>query len=61
LSDPDDQRDATSYPSRGGGESQDWEVLLACTPLVGGVDSVRLLDRQRGEEAGIKSATSDHR
>ena len=62
LSDPDDQRDAilTIHPGAGGTESQDWaEMLLRMYSRWserGGFE-VRLLDRQEGEEAGIKSAT----
>jgi peptide chain release factor 2 len=62
LSDPDDVRDAilTIHPGAGGTESQDWaEMLLRMYTRWaerGGYE-VRLLDRQEGEEAGIKSAT----
>jgi peptide chain release factor 2 len=62
LSGPDDGRDAllTIHPGAGGTESQDWaEMLLRMYSRWAerhGFD-VTLLDRQAGEEAGIKSAT----
>jgi peptide chain release factor 2 len=62
LSDPDDVRDAilTIHPGAGGTESQDWaEMLLRMYNRWAERSKyeVRLLDRQEGEEAGIKSAT----
>jgi len=66
LQGPDDQRDAivTIHPGAGGTESQDWaEMLLRMYARWGerrGFD-VELLDRQEGEEAGIKSATLEIR
>jgi peptide chain release factor 2 len=62
LQGPDDFRDAllTIHPGAGGTESQDWaEMLLRMYGRWGerhGFD-VQLLDRQEGDEAGIKSAT----
>jgi peptide chain release factor 2 len=66
LQGPDDFRDAlvTVHPGAGGTESQDWaEMLLRMYHRWGerhGFD-VELLDRQEGEEAGIKSATLEVR
>ena len=62
LSGPDDGRDAilTIHPGAGGTESQDWaEMLLRMYTRWAerhGFE-VSLLDRQPGEEAGIKSAS----
>ena len=66
LQGPDDHRDAllTIHPGAGGTESQDWaEMLLRMYVRWGerhGFD-VELLDRQEGDEAGIKSATLEVR
>jgi peptide chain release factor 2 len=66
LQGPDDHRDAilTIHPGAGGTESQDWaEMLLRMYVRWGerhGFD-VELMDRQEGEEAGIKSATLEVR
>jgi peptide chain release factor 2 len=66
LQGPDDKRDAlvTLQSGAGGTESQDWaEMLLRMYVRWGekhGYD-VELLDRQEGEEAGIKSATLEVR
>ncbi|MEM9293255.1 MAG: peptide chain release factor 2 [Acidobacteriota bacterium] len=62
LSDPDDERDAivVIHSGAGGTESQDWADMLLRMYLryaeQEGFD-VQLMDRQDGEEAGIKSAT----
>ena len=66
LQGPDDPRDAlvTIHPGAGGTESQDWaEMLLRMYARWAerkGLE-VELLDRQEGEEAGIKSATLEIR
>jgi peptide chain release factor 2 len=66
LQGPDDTRDAlvTIHPGAGGTESQDWaEMLLRMYQRWGerhGFE-VELLDRQEGEEAGIKDATLEIR
>jgi peptide chain release factor 2 len=62
LSGPDDQRNAICavHPGAGGTESQDWAEMLLRMYLRWGEQNgfeVELLDRQEGEEAGIKSAT----
>ena len=62
LSGPDDARNALCavHPGAGGTESQDWaEVLLRMYVRWGEQNgfAVELLDRQEGDEAGIKSAT----
>jgi peptide chain release factor 2 len=66
LQGPDDHRDAilTLQPGAGGTESQDWaEMLLRM--FVRWAErhgfEVELLDRQEGEEAGIKGATLEVR
>ncbi|HYJ79248.1 MAG TPA: peptide chain release factor 2 [Longimicrobiaceae bacterium] len=66
LQGPDDHRDAlvTIHPGAGGTESQDWaEMLLRMYVRWGERHSfeVELLDRQEGEEAGIKDATLEIR
>ena len=66
LQGPDDGRDAllTIHPGAGGTESQDWaEMLMRMYVRWGerhGFD-VELMDRQEGDEAGIKSATIEFR
>jgi peptide chain release factor 2 len=66
LQGPDDGRDAlvTIHPGAGGTESQDWaEMLLRMYTRWAerhGLE-VELLDRQEGEEAGIKDATLEIR
>ncbi|MCB1057930.1 MAG: PCRF domain-containing protein, partial [Acidobacteria bacterium] len=62
LSGPDDDKDAivTLNSGAGGTESQDWAEMLLRMYLRWAEQedySVELLDRQDGEEAGIKSAT----
>ncbi|HUP25648.1 MAG TPA: peptide chain release factor 2 [Thermoanaerobaculia bacterium] len=62
LAGPDDQRNAICavHPGAGGTESQDWAEMLLRMYLRWGEQNgfeVELLDRQDGEEAGIKSAT----
>jgi len=66
LQGPDDQRDAllTVRPGAGGSESQDWAEMLLRMYVRWGEKhgyEVELLDRQDGEEAGIKSATLEIR
>ena len=66
LQGPDDPRDAllTIHPGAGGTESQDWaEMLLRMYARWAERHrfEVELLDRQEGEEAGIKSATLEIR
>jgi peptide chain release factor 2 len=66
LQGPDDGRDAlvTIHPGAGGTESQDWaEMLLRMYQRWGDRHGfeVELLDRQEGEEAGIKDATLEIR
>ncbi|HSF39922.1 MAG TPA: peptide chain release factor 2 [Thermoanaerobaculia bacterium] len=62
LSGPDDDKPAivTIHPGAGGTESQDWAEMLLRMYLryaeQHGYD-VEMLDRQDGEEAGLKSAT----
>jgi peptide chain release factor 2 len=62
LSGPDDDKNAivAIHPGAGGTESQDWaEMLLRMYLRWAERDgfAVEMLDRQEGEEAGIKSAT----
>jgi peptide chain release factor 2 len=62
LSGPDDEKNAilAIHPGAGGTESQDWAEMLLRMYLRYGEQhgySVEVLDRQEGEEAGIKSAT----
>jgi peptide chain release factor 2 len=62
LSGPDDDKNAilSIHPGAGGTESQDWaEMLLRMYLRWAERDgfAVEMLDRQEGEEAGIKSAT----
>jgi peptide chain release factor 2 len=62
LSGPDDDKNAivSIHPGAGGTESQDWaEMLLRMYLRWAERDGfeVEMLDRQEGEEAGIKSAT----
>ncbi len=62
LSGPDDERNAllAVHPGAGGTESQDWAEMLLRMYLRWAEQngfSVEILDRQEGEEAGIKSAT----
>ena len=62
LQGPDDFRDAlvTIHPGAGGTESQDWAEMLLRMYIRWGERhgfNVELLDRQEGDEAGIKSAT----
>jgi peptide chain release factor 2 len=62
LQGPDDGRDAilTIHPGAGGTESQDWAEMLMRMYVRWAEDkgfSVRVLDLQEGEEAGIKSAS----
>ncbi len=62
LSGPDDERDAIFeiHPGAGGTDSQDWAEMLLRMYLRWAERSgfeVELLERQDGEEAGIKSAT----
>jgi peptide chain release factor 2 len=66
LRGPDDQRDGlvTIHPGAGGTESQDWAEMLLRMYVRWGEKhgfAVELLDRQDGEEAGIKSATLEVR
>jgi peptide chain release factor 2 len=66
LQGPDDFRDAlvTIHPGAGGTESQDWAEMLLRMYLRWGERhgfDVELLDRQEGDEAGIKSATLEFR
>jgi peptide chain release factor 2 len=66
LQGPDDFRDAlvTIHPGAGGTESQDWAEMLLRMYLRWGERhgfDVELLDRQEGDEAGIKSATLEVR
>ncbi len=62
LSGEDDDKDAilVIHPGAGGTESQDWAEMLLRMYLRWGEQkgyATELLDRQDGEEAGIKSAT----
>jgi peptide chain release factor 2 len=62
----DDHRDAilTVHPGAGGTESQDWAEMLLRMYQRWAEDhgfAVELLDRQEGEEAGIKSASMEVR
>jgi peptide chain release factor 2 len=62
LSGPDDDKNAilSIHPGAGGTESQDWAEMLLRMYLRYAEQhgyEVELLDRQDGEEAGIKSAT----
>jgi peptide chain release factor 2 len=62
LSGPDDDKNAivAIHPGAGGTESQDWAEMLLRMYLRWGEAhgyDVELLDRQDGEEAGLKSAT----
>jgi peptide chain release factor 2 len=62
LSGPDDDKDAilVIHPGAGGTESQDWAEMLLRMYLRWGEQhgfQVELMERQDGEEAGIKSAT----
>jgi peptide chain release factor 2 len=62
LSGPDDEKNAilAIHPGAGGTESQDWAEMLLRMYLRYGEQhgfTVELLERQDGEEAGIKSAT----
>jgi len=62
LSGPDDEKNAilAIHPGAGGTESQDWAEMLLRMYLRYGEQhgfAVEVLDRQEGEEAGIKSAT----
>src|SRR4051794_5832687 len=62
LSGPDDDKNAilAIHPGAGGTESQDWAEMLLRMYLRWAEQhgyEVELLDRQDGEEAGIKSAT----
>jgi len=62
LSGPDDERNALLeiHSGAGGTESQDWAEMLLRMYLRWGEQhgyQVELLDRQDGEEAGLKSAT----
>ncbi|HVT59207.1 MAG TPA: peptide chain release factor 2 [Thermoanaerobaculia bacterium] len=62
LAGPDDEKNAivAIHPGAGGTESQDWaEMLLRMYLRWAERDgfAVEILDRQEGEEAGIKSAT----
>jgi peptide chain release factor 2 len=66
LQGPDDHRDAilTIHPGAGGTESQDWAEMLLRMYVRWGERhgfEVELLDRQEGEEAGIKSASLEIR
>jgi peptide chain release factor 2 len=66
LQGPDDHRDAlvTIHPGAGGTESQDWAEMLLRMYVRWGERhgfEVELLDRQEGEEAGIKDATLEIR
>ena len=66
LQGPDDHRDAlvTIHPGAGGTESQDWAEMLLRMYVRWGEQhgyEVELLDRQEGDEAGIKSATLEIR
>jgi peptide chain release factor 2 len=66
LQGPDDGRDAliTITPGAGGTESQDWAEMLLRMYIRWAERSgfeVELLDRQDGEEAGIKDATLEIR
>jgi len=62
LSGPDDDKNAilAIHPGAGGTESQDWAEMLLRMYLRWAEQhgyEVEMLDRQEGEEAGIKSAT----
>jgi peptide chain release factor 2 len=62
LSGPDDEKNAilAIHPGAGGTESQDWAEMLLRMYLRWAEQrgyEVELMDRQEGEEAGIKSAT----
>ncbi len=62
LSGPDDDKNAivAIHPGAGGTESQDWAAMLLRMYLRWAERDgfqVEMLDRQEGEEAGIKSAT----
>ncbi|MFL6291202.1 MAG: peptide chain release factor 2 [Thermoanaerobaculia bacterium] len=62
LSGPDDDKNAilAIHPGAGGTESQDWAEMLLRMYLRWGEQhgyQVELMERQDGEEAGIKSAT----
>jgi peptide chain release factor 2 len=62
LSGPDDDKNAilVIHPGAGGTESQDWAEMLLRMYLRWGEQhgfAVELMERQDGEEAGIKSAT----
>jgi peptide chain release factor 2 len=62
LSGPDDDKNAivAIHPGAGGTESQDWAEMLLRMYLRWAEQhgfAVEMLDRQEGEEAGIKSAT----
>jgi peptide chain release factor 2 len=62
LSGPDDDKNAivAIHPGAGGTESQDWAEMMLRMYLRWAEQhgyEVELLDRQEGEEAGIKSAT----
>ncbi|PYQ54852.1 MAG: peptide chain release factor 2, partial [Acidobacteria bacterium] len=62
LSEPDDEKNAilAIHPGAGGTESQDWAEMLLRMYLRWAEahgHEVEMLDRQDGEEAGIKSAT----
>ena len=66
LQGPDDHRDAlvTIHPGAGGTESQDWAEMLLRMYVRWAERhgfEVELLDRQEGEEAGIKDATLEIR
>jgi peptide chain release factor 2 len=66
LQGPDDHRDAilTIHPGAGGTESQDWAEMLLRMYVRWAERhgfEVELLDRQEGEEAGIKSASMEIR
>jgi peptide chain release factor 2 len=66
LQGPDDHRDAivTIHPGAGGTESQDWAEMLLRMYVRWGERhgfEVELLDRQEGDEAGIKDATLEIR
>ena len=62
LSDPDDEKNAivAIHPGAGGTESQDWAEMLSRMVLRWAEAheyAVEIMDRQDGEEAGIKSIT----
>jgi peptide chain release factor 2 len=62
LSEPDDEKNAilAIHPGAGGTESQDWAEMLLRMYLRWAEAhgyAIEILDRQDGEEAGIKSAT----